>query len=72
MGTVEAGFSRSLDGFIAGPNDEVDRVFVWMFKGDKDVQASTGDHDIDLKLTSEGVEREQMASIENLIWAQNV
>jgi hypothetical protein len=33
-----------------------------MFKGDKDVQASTGDHDIDLKLTSEGVEqREQMA-----------
>jgi dihydrofolate reductase len=62
MGSVGAGFSTSLDGFIAGPNDEVDRVFAWMFKGDKDVQASTGDHDIDLKLTDEGVEqREQMA-----------
>jgi dihydrofolate reductase len=62
MGTVGAGFSMSLDGFIAGPNDEVDHVFAWMFQGDKDIQASTGDHDIDLKLTSEGVEqREEMA-----------
>lgn len=62
MGTVGAGFSMSLDGFIAGANDEVDRVFAWMFKGDQDIQVSIGDESHDLKLTSEGVEqREGMA-----------
>ena len=29
MGKVSTGFSMSLDGFVAGPNDEVDRVFKW-------------------------------------------
>lgn len=62
MGTVGAGFSMSLDGFIAGANDEVDRVFAWMFQGDQDTQVSVGDESLDLKLTSEGVEqREDMA-----------
>lgn len=62
MGTVGAGFSMSLDGFIAGANDEVDRVFAWMFQGDQDTQVSIGDESLDLKLTSEGVEqREDMA-----------
>jgi dihydrofolate reductase len=62
MGSVGAGFSMSLDGFIAGPNDDVGRVFAWMFMGNQEVKASTGAHDIDLKLTEEGVEqREGMA-----------
>ncbi len=62
MGTVGAGFSMSLDGFIAGANDEVDRVFAWMFQGDQDTQVSIGDESLDLKLTSEGVEQcEDMA-----------
>ncbi len=67
MGTVGAGFSMSLDGFIAGPNDDVQRVFAWMFKGDQDVQVSTGDEALDLKLTSEGIE--QRESMEHSIGA---
>lgn len=57
MGTVGAGFSMSLDGFIAGPNDEVDRVFAWMFRGDTDVKLTRGDQGIDLKVSSEGAEQ---------------
>lgn len=62
MGTVGAGFSMSLDGFIAGPNDDMQQVFAWMFKGDQDVQVSIGDEAIDLKLTSEGVDQREGAA----------
>jgi dihydrofolate reductase len=62
MGNLGAGFSMSLDGFIAGPNDEVDQVFSWMFRGDTDVKATIGEHDIDLKISKEDAEaREEMA-----------
>ncbi len=62
MGSVGAGFSTSLDGFIAGPNDDTQQVFAWMFKGDRDMQVSIGDEALDLKLTEEGVEqREDMS-----------
>ncbi len=36
MGKVIFNMSMSLDGFIAGPNDEVDRLFGWYFSGDTD------------------------------------
>ena len=42
MGKVTTGFSMSLDGFIAGPNDEVDRVFKWYFSGDATQEVSSG------------------------------
>jgi dihydrofolate reductase len=57
MGTVGAGFSMSLDGFIAGPNDDESQVFAWMFKGEQDLKMTTGEHDIDLKVTEEGAEQ---------------
>ena len=41
MGSVGAGFSMSLDGFIAGPGDDVQRVFAWMFSGDQDLKVSS-------------------------------
>jgi dihydrofolate reductase len=47
----------SLDGFIADSNDDTSLVFAWMFQGDTDVKLSTGDHDIDLKVSSEGAEQ---------------
>lgn len=56
MGTVGVGFSMSLDGFIAGPNDDMQHIFGWMFKGDTDVKLSRGDEDIDLKVSSESAE----------------
>jgi len=56
MGTISAGFSMSLDGFIAGPNDDTTRVFAWMFSGDTDLTVSIGDQDVDLKMSSESAE----------------
>jgi len=46
MGKVIANMSMSLDGFIAGPQDEVDRVFRWYFSGTPSITVSTGDHDL--------------------------
>ena len=43
MGKVTAQFTMSLDGFIAGPNDEVDQIFRWYFSGDTDFQSSSTD-----------------------------
>lgn len=57
MGTIGAGFSMSLDGFIAGPNDDVQRLFAWMFSGDTDIKVSTGDRDMELKVSSESAGR---------------
>jgi len=37
MGKVIFNMSMSLDGFIAGPNNEVDRLFKWYFSGDTEV-----------------------------------
>ena len=53
MGTIAAGFSMSLDGFIAGPNDDVLRLFAWMSLGNTDLNLSSGDTDFDLKVSSE-------------------
>jgi dihydrofolate reductase len=57
MGNIGTGFSMSLDGFIAGPNDDVQRVFAWMFQGDTDVKVSIGEKEMDLKVSSESAER---------------
>ena len=43
MSKVTAQFTMSLDGFIAGPNDEVDQIFRWYFSGDTDFQSSSTD-----------------------------
>jgi dihydrofolate reductase len=59
MGTVGAGFSMSLDGFIAGPGDDVQRLFAWMFSGDTDVKVSIGDQEMDLKVPSQSAGRFQ-------------
>lgn len=53
MSTISAGFSMSLDGFIAGANDDVSRVFAWMSLGDTDLNLASGDTDFDLKVSSE-------------------
>ena len=38
MATVVADMSMTLDGFVAGPNDEVDEVFSWYSAGDVPVE----------------------------------
>ncbi len=57
MGTVGAGFSMSLDGFIAGSGDDVQRLFAWMFAGDKDVTVSIGEKELELKVSEQSAER---------------
>lgn len=61
MGTIGVGFSMSLDGFIAGPNDDMERLFAWYFSGDTAFKMSTGDHDLDLKTSSTAAEQLQEA-----------
>jgi dihydrofolate reductase len=39
MATVIADMSMSLDGFVAGPNDEVDAVFSWLTSGDVTIES---------------------------------
>jgi dihydrofolate reductase len=46
----------SLDGFIAGSGDDVQRVFAWMSLGDTELNLSSGDTDFDLKVSSESAE----------------
>jgi dihydrofolate reductase len=57
MGTIGAGFSMSVDGFIADKHDDTSQVFAWMFQGDTDVKVTIGDEEMDLKLSSTGAAR---------------
>jgi dihydrofolate reductase len=43
MSKVIAGFSMSLDGFVADPDDGVDRVFKWYSAGGTDAEVMVGD-----------------------------
>jgi dihydrofolate reductase len=57
MGKIMAGFSISLDGFIAGPGDDCSRLFAWMFQGDTDLKMAAGDRDFELKVSAASAER---------------
>lgn len=66
MGTVGTGFSMSLDGFIAGPNDDVQHVFKWYSSGDTEVKFPGG---MAVKVSPESAEvlRETFATIGALV-----
>lgn len=55
MGNVGVRFSMSLDGFIAGPNDDVGHVFSWMMSGDTEYAVTIGNQDLTLKMSEQGV-----------------
>jgi dihydrofolate reductase len=42
MGKVIFNMSMSLDGFVAGPQDEVDHLFGWYFGGDTPIETQRG------------------------------
>jgi len=56
IGKVSTGFSMLLDGFVAGPQDDVSRLFQWMMSGDVDIRVSKGDGDIELKVPSKSAD----------------
>lgn len=54
MSKVIAGFSMSLDGFVAGPGDRVEEVFKWYSMGDASATVSSGDQEF--KMSREGAD----------------
>ncbi len=70
MGKVTTGFSMSLDGFIAGPNDGPenslgdggDRLFKWYFSGDANQEVPSGNRLF--KMSQEGADLIREASQE--------
>lgn len=60
MGMVIASMTMSLDGFIAGPHDEVDQLFKWYFSGGATYEVPSGGGG--LKVSRAGAEFIQEAS----------
>ena len=56
-GKVTTGFSMSLDGFIAGPNEDFQHLFAWMGSGDTDYALTIGEHEQKLKISAESARR---------------
>ncbi len=56
-GKVTTGFSMSLDGFVAGPNEDFQHLFAWMTGGDTDYTLTIGKEEQKLKIAAESVER---------------
>ena len=57
MGKVSTGFSMSLDGFVAGPNEDFQHLFAWMASGDTEYTLTIGDREQKLKIAAESVEQ---------------
>jgi dihydrofolate reductase len=51
-GKVTTGFSMSLDGIIAGPNEDFQQLFAWMGQGDTDHTITIGDQQHTLKIAA--------------------
>jgi len=56
IGKVTAGFSMSLDGFIAGPNEDFQQLFAWMSSGDTNYTITIGNEEQKLKISEESIE----------------
>jgi dihydrofolate reductase len=63
MGKVTAQFTMSLDGFIAGPNDEVDQIFRWYFSGDTDFPVASANRVFKISHASAEFLREEWGRI---------
>ena len=55
-GKVTTGFSMSLDGFVAGPNENFQQLFAWMTGGDTDYTLTIGKEEQKLKIAEESIE----------------
>jgi dihydrofolate reductase len=65
MATVVADMSMSLDGFVAGPNDEVDEVFSWITAGDVAVESENPD--LEYKVDETSAEELQGSNVKALV-----
>ena len=65
MATVVADMSMSLDGFVAGPNDEVDEVFSWITAGDVAVESENPD--LEYKVDEASAEELEGSNVKALV-----
>ena len=65
MAKVVADMSMSLDGFVAGPDDEVDEVFSWMADGD--VTVETDNPDLGYQVDAASAEELEGANVKALV-----
>jgi dihydrofolate reductase len=65
MAIVVADMSMSLDGFVAGPNDEVDHVFSWMTGGD--VAVASENPDLGYEVDEASAEELQGSNVKALV-----
>lgn len=63
MSKVIASFTMSLDGFIAGPNDEIDQLFRWYYSGDTDFPVGDGGMVFKVSQASAAMMREAWSQI---------
>jgi hypothetical protein len=56
-GRVTTGFSMSLDGFVAGPNEDFQQLFAWMTSGDIDYTIMIGTREQKLRIAAESIIR---------------
>ena len=56
MGKVSTAFSMSLDGYIAGPNEDFQHLFAWMGGGDTEYTLTIGDREQKLKIAPASIE----------------
>ena len=63
MGKTVAGFTMSLDGFIAGPNDEVDKLFRWYRAGDTEFTAEGAPYPFMVAQASAGLLKREWSRI---------
>ncbi len=71
MGSVSAAFSMSLDGFIAGPNDAVDRLFRWYSMGNTAVKVPSGEREFQLSSESAEVFEDAAQAIGALVYGRH-
>ena len=64
MGNVVANMSMSLDGYVAGPNDEVDHVFAWYSAGPVEVET---ENEMTVNISEESAELFQPGALSALI-----
>ncbi|HEX7736085.1 MAG TPA: dihydrofolate reductase family protein [Ktedonobacteraceae bacterium] len=55
MGKITTGFSMSLDGYVAGPQENFDLLFKWMNSGDTELKVPMGHGELELKVPEKSV-----------------
>jgi dihydrofolate reductase len=63
MGKVSMSISVSLDGFVAGPNDDVQHLFKWYFSGDTEIPVQEGRFTLKVSAESAKILQEAQATV---------